>query len=110
MNLSPDSRHFLCLFIIMFYTSFSQISRHFRALAFFFKNSVAGQIIAYFCKLLRPNSSKNRSKTTIPTTNYFTKNSFNCRSSLLTNFFAISYAFCGFTPIYLCFPYPSSNI
>ena len=50
---------------------FSQFLRHFRVIAFFFKNSVTGQIIAYFCKLLRPNSSKNRSKTKIPTTKDF---------------------------------------
>lgn len=51
---------------------FSQLSKHFRAVAFFFKNLITEQIIVYFCKLLRPNSSKNssknRSKTKIPTT------------------------------------------
>ncbi len=47
---------------------FSQFLRHLQTILFFFKNSVTGQIIAYFCKLLRPNSSKNRSKTKIPTT------------------------------------------
>lgn len=43
----------------------------FQGICIFLQKSVTGQIIAYFCKLLRPNSSKIRSKTKIPTTKDF---------------------------------------
>lgn len=70
-------------FIIVF--SFLDLPRNavfypvFKALpgsCIFLKISVTGQIIAYFCKLLRPNSSKNRSKMKIPTTMDFYHKSF----------------------------------